>query len=90
MTLEENLRDLEGHATDFERREGFTYTVLDASGDVIGCVYVYPSRRDGHDADVSSWVRADQAALDVEVWKVVSDWLEGDAWPFEDPYYAPR
>jgi len=45
MTLAENLRDLERHANDFRERRGFTYTVLDTTtGDVIGCVYIYPPR----------------------------------------------
>src|SRR6476469_3827442 len=40
MPLAENLADLERHARDFDRRQGFTYTVLDpASRAVIGCVY---------------------------------------------------
>ena len=42
-SLEDNLRDLERHADDFENRAGFTYTVLDpTTDDVIGCVYIYP------------------------------------------------
>ena len=42
-SLADNLRDLQAHADDFENRTGFTYTVLDpATGDVIGCVYIYP------------------------------------------------
>src|SRR5258708_27588801 len=64
MSLEDNLRDLERHAQDFAGRRGFTYTVLSAStGDVIGCVYIYPRRDQGPDgtagrhAAVSSWVR---------------------------------
>jgi hypothetical protein len=45
MSLEENLRDLERHARDFAERRGFTYTVLSTgTGDVIGCVYIYPTR----------------------------------------------
>jgi hypothetical protein len=45
MTLEENRRDLERHADDFAARRGFTYTVLDpATREVIGCVYIYPTR----------------------------------------------
>lgn len=43
MSLDDNLRDLERHARDFAGRRGFTYTVLGAgTGDVIGCVYIYP------------------------------------------------
>src|ERR1700733_11380593 len=45
MSLAENLRDLERHAQDFAGRRGFTYTVLSTgTGDVIGCVYIYPPR----------------------------------------------
>ena len=44
-SLDDNLRDLEQHGRDFAERRGFTYTVLSAgadTGDVIGCVYIYP------------------------------------------------
>ena len=68
MSLAENLRDLERHAQDFAGRRGFTYTVLSTTtGEVIGCVYIYPpsgqdpGRRStgGWHAVVRSWVRAD-------------------------------
>src|SRR5690242_3645322 len=87
---DDNLRDLERHADDFGKRAGFTYTVLDpASGDMIGCVYIYPDKDGEHDARVSSWVRADRSELDVPLCRAVSDWL-ADAWPFERPAYAVR
>jgi hypothetical protein len=101
MSLAENLRDLERHAQDFAGRRGFTYTVLSTStGDIIGCVYIYPPRGDtpggggsgsageGH-AAVSSWVRADHAALDPVLYRAVLAWLERD-WPFRSIQYAPR
>ncbi len=63
MSLAENLRDLERHAQDFAGRRGFTYTVLStATGEVIGCVYIYPptSENQGRrSAVVRSWARAD-------------------------------
>ncbi|HEX4082007.1 MAG TPA: hypothetical protein VHX40_03500, partial [Acidimicrobiales bacterium] len=75
---------------DFANRTGFTYTVLDpGSGEVIGCVYLYPSHRDGYDADVRSWVRADRAALDRPLYDVISAWL-AEQWPFSRPDYAKR
>jgi hypothetical protein len=90
LSLEENLRDLERHADDFEKRAGFTYTVLDpATGDVVGCLYIYPDRDGQHDAHVRSWVRADRAELDVQLWRAVTDWL-ADEWPFERVIYAER
>jgi len=81
MSLAENRADLQRHAEDFVRRRGFTYTVLDIeTDDVIGCVYIYPSDRADHDADVRSWVRADRAELDGQLASTVASWLDGD-WP---------
>jgi hypothetical protein len=93
MSLAENLSDLERHAQDFAGRRGFTYTVLStATGDVIGCVYIYPppgQNQDPRSAAVRSWVRADQAALDPVLYHAVRAWLERD-WPFDTIQYAPR
>jgi len=90
MALEENLRDLVRHAEDFAARRGFTYTVLDPGGnDVIGCLYIYPSKDDVHDARVRSWVTATRVDLDHVLWRAVSDWLVA-AWPFRNPEYAGR
>ena len=97
MSQADNLRDLRRHAQDFAERRGFTYTVLSTgTGDVIGCVYIYPPRGDGPDgteagrhAVVRSWVRADHAALDPVLYHVVLAWLERD-WPFRSIVYAPR
>jgi hypothetical protein len=90
MAAEENLADLEGHARDFAQRTGFTYTVLAPDRDaVIGCLYLYPARDGEHDARAVSWVRADMAALDAELYAAVSRWL-AEAWPFERVVYAPR
>jgi hypothetical protein len=88
MSLEQNLDDLEQHAREFEEREGFTYSVLDGV-EVIGCVYIYPSRAEGYDAKVLSWVRASRAEMDARVWRSLSAWLT-TAWPFERLAYAAR
>jgi hypothetical protein len=88
--LASNLRDLQRHAGDFENRKGFTFTVLDpATGEVIGCVYIYPAKDELHDAKVLSWVRASRAELDAKLWRAVRDWLAED-WPFERVVYAER
>jgi RimJ/RimL family protein N-acetyltransferase len=91
MTPDENRDDLLRHQRDFEGRTGFTYTVLDDGGDVIGCVYIYPLRSDPDPgaAHVSSWVRADHAELDAPLHRAVSEWLARD-WPFPRVEYAKR
>lgn len=86
MSLEENLSDLVRHATDFENRTGFTYSILDGD-DVIGCLYIYPSK--SADASVRSWVRASRPAMDVVTWQAISAWLEAD-WPFTTVEYGSR
>jgi hypothetical protein len=90
MSLEENRGDLARHARDFEERKGFTFTVLVPGTErVIGCVYIYPAADDEHDAQVRSWVRADDAELDAPLHAAVSRWLD-EAWPFARVRYAPR
>jgi RimJ/RimL family protein N-acetyltransferase len=99
MSLADNLRDLQRHARDFADRRGFTYTVLGTgtgTGDVIGCVYIYPPNRQGpgdgehhRQASVESWVRADHAPLDSALHDAVAAWLERD-WPFDSIQYAAR
>ena len=90
MSLERNLEDLRRHAADFEGRRGFTFTVLDpVTGDVIGCVYVYPSRSPGVDVAVQSWVRSSHADLDVPLADAVAAWLAAE-WPWERVDYPGR
>lgn len=80
MSLDDNRRDLERHADDFRMRRGFTYTVLDTAGRVVGCVYIYPGGEPGQ-ARVQSWVRLDRADLDRPLYEAVYAWLRAD-WPF--------
>lgn len=88
MTLEDNLADMEMHWGEFQRREAFTYSVLDGDG-VIGCLYIYPDKDGPTDAYVSSWVTESRAEMDVVVWRTVSDWLD-ETWPFSSYRYAER
>jgi hypothetical protein len=82
MTLEENLGDLRRHADDFVRRAGFTFTVLDPrDGDVVGCVYLYPTASEEFDVAVQSWVRADRSELDAPLADALTHWLASD-WPW--------
>lgn len=79
MSREKNFADLERHARDFAQRTGFTFTVLDPGGEVIGCVYLYPSTT--HDVTVQSWVRTSHAELDAPLAETVAAWLEAE-WPW--------
>jgi hypothetical protein len=90
MALAENRGDLERHAADFAARTGFTYTVLAPDDDtVIGCLYLYPSKKPGHDARAMAWIRAADQDLDRVLFDAVTAWLE-DAWPWHSVEFAPR
>lgn len=82
MSSEENLRDLERHAADFAARRGFTFTVLDPEGGVIGCVYLYPTERPECDVEVRSWLTAGSAELTAPLAEAVAAWLSAD-WPWQ-------
>ncbi len=88
MSLEDNLSDLVAHARHFSERRGFTYSILDGD-QVIGCVYLYPTAAPGHDAEISSWVRATHAHLDEIVWRSLNEWM-AEAWPFDAVKDDPR
>jgi hypothetical protein len=92
MTLEENYRDLERHQTDFDQRQGFTYTVTTPAGDrCLGCVYLYPCQRGGYDAQVYYWVRDSVKAqgIEAELDAFLRQWLR-QVWPFQRPVFPGR
>ena len=89
MSLADNRGDLERHAKDFAEGRGFTYTALDSNGDVVGCLYIYPSGDNAHDASVQSWLRESEAGHEEAFRRAVADWLVSDAWPFTSPLYEP-
>jgi hypothetical protein len=91
-SLEQNEADLAEHEVDYAARKGFTYTVLSPDDEVIGCIYVYPpldTDPPGADANVRSWVRADHAERDADLYRGVVAWL-ADVWPFASVSYATR
>ena len=88
MTLEKNIEDLVRHAKDFGDRKGFTYSILEGD-DVIGCIYIYPSREPDRDAEISSWVRQSRAEFDTAVREELAAWID-ESWPFSNPFYAGR
>ena len=89
LTLEQNLIDLGWHQKEFQRRRSFAYTVvaLDESR-VLGCVYIYPTRKTGYDAEVYLWARQSELAsgMETELKAAVKTWLKAK-WPFMNPHY---
>jgi hypothetical protein len=96
MTPEENLGDLRRHAEDFAGRTGFTYTVLDQDGRVVGCVYIYPAK-DEEGAPAGEGAAAGEGAPGPESGAVagsaggvadVHSWVRADRAELDVPLYA--
>ena len=92
LTIEDDLVNLGWHQKEFRRRSSFAYTAMapDESR-CLGCVYIKPTRKRGHDCKVMMWVRADALAggLDEELYRTVRAWI-ADSWPFASPAWPGR
>lgn len=92
LTLEQNLIDLGWHQKEFQIRLSFAYTVVNLSESrVIGCVYIEPTRKRGHDAEVYLWARQSELAggLEERLYAAVSDWVANE-WPFKTAAFPGR
>lgn len=92
LTLEQNLMDLGWHQVEFQRRSSFTYTVMASdSGRCLGCLYIYPSKTEGTDADIHMWVRGEEqtTGLDGYLYDTVRRWID-EAWCFNQVAYPER
>ncbi len=92
LTLEQNIIELGWHQTEFQLRTSFAYTVvsLDES-EVLGCFYIYPTRKPGYDAEITMWVRQSRVeeGLDEHLFETVEPWIAGH-WPLKNPAYPGR
>lgn len=89
LTLEQNLIDLGWHQKEFQRRRSFAYTVVSPDESrVLGCVYIYPTRKSPYDAEVFLWVRQSElvSGLETELRETVKAWLN-ERWPFKDAVF---
>jgi hypothetical protein len=58
---------------------------------VIGCVYIEPTRKRGHDAEAYLWARQSELAggLEDRLYAALKDWLSKD-WPFTSVAFPGR
>lgn len=92
LTIEADLLDLAWHQKEFMRRTSFTYTVVSLDGSrVLGCIYIFPTRKTGYDADVTFWAREAEIGepADVALESTVRAWIDTE-WNFENPAYPGR
>jgi hypothetical protein len=83
-TLEMAFLDAAHCERERHNRTSFAYVVLEpGERRQLGCVYVFPCKKDGFDAECRCWVRADAlpSGLDERLYAWSRAWLE-TAWPF--------
>ncbi len=92
ITAAEAMADMETEAGRFARRESFAYAVLTPDGSrERGCVYVYPGKVPGYDAEVRLWVTKAEfdAGFDAALFAWTKDWIARE-WRFSNPAYPGR
>jgi hypothetical protein len=92
LTFEQDLIDLGWHQKEFQKRNSFTYAVVNLdSTDYLGCVYLYPSGKEDFDMEVYLWVTKEEFenGLDEHLFETVKNWIKKD-WPFKKVAYPGR
>lgn len=101
MTRSEDLVDLKRHEAEFNKRLAFAYTIIPTAQigqqlpQTVGCIYINPATRKGHDAEVLLWgvshgcSTAKAKALDADIEKLCRDWLQ-ESWPFKNVAFPGR
>ncbi len=92
LSRDQNLIDLGWHQKEFQNRTSFAYTVTAPDdSQCLGCLYIYPSGKKDHDAEILMWVRSSEAGtgLDDHLFTAVQEWIR-DQWPFTVPAYPGR
>lgn len=92
LTKEQDLIDLGWHQKEFQMRSSFAYTVMSLDeSQCLGCVYIFPSHKEGTDAVIYMWVRKSEfdKGLDPILFKTVKEWI-GKEWPFKKVIYPGR
>jgi hypothetical protein len=90
ITFEQNRADLERHAKEFERRDGFAYSMLKSPTEYVGCLYIKPvksriaqdPRKALFDAQAFFWLSSMSKALSAATVHAALDGWLSDHWPF--------
>jgi len=92
LTLEQNRIDVAWHQKEFQRRDAFTYAIVDRDEAVeLGCLYVQPTGAPEYEAAVYFWVaeRAVNRGLTGAIETAIRTWI-AETWPFQSLAYPGR
>ena len=90
ITFEQNLADLERHATEFQRRDAFAYAMLKSPTEYLGCLYIKPiksrlaqdPRKALFDAQAFFWLSSVSHPLSAATVHATLDHWLSTHWPF--------
>ncbi|MFN2396127.1 MAG: hypothetical protein ABR597_10615 [Bacteroidales bacterium] len=85
--------DLIGHAY-YDRipqnKDSFVYPVLKKGEEnMIGSIYIRPSKNAEYDAQITMWLRIDDSAANEAFYKTVREWIDKE-WPFKNPDFSSQ
>ncbi len=92
LTFEQDLIDLGWHQKEFQTRSSFAYTMMNPKeSQCLGCMYIFPPRKENYDAEIYLWVRksAYDEGLDSVLYETVKKWI-AEKWPFKKVAYPGR
>ena len=92
LTFEQDLIDLGWHQKEFQRRSSFAYTVVSLDESVVvGCIYIFPTKKEDYNAHIIMWVRASEVenGLDSILFESVKKWIS-EKWEFKKVAYPGR
>jgi len=92
LTLEQDLIDLGWHQKEFQMRSSFAYTVVELDeSKVIGCLYIFPTKKGDYNAEITMWVRSSvlKEGFDSILFNTVKHWIT-EKWPFDKVAYPGR
>ncbi len=92
LTLAQNRIDVAWHHKEFQRRDAFTYAVVDPDDTVeLGCLYVQPTARSAYDVAVYFWIAetGHNRGLAESIETHLREWIDQE-WPFEAVAYPGR
>ena len=83
LTLEEDRADLAWHKREFDAKSSFAYHLLDHdASECLGCLYLYPTAAQEHDAEAYLWVHTRLAQVQATfIENEVIEWVR-QCWPF--------
>ena len=69
-------------------RDSFVYPVLKSGkGNMIGSIYIRPSKNAAYDAQITMWLRTNDSLANNVFVETVKKWIQND-WPFKNPNFV--